>query len=212
MASFTGADGTPLSAAMLTDPKALKKHLANGTPISSHFDPLSIPAPPSIETPTSRTHPATTFVPEKTSQYLEDDTYYLLENVGKNAMASQHAAIVSRASSNSFDPHRLLDPKRFNNDQGQKDSKSAPTEVALAQPDPSSLQPNGNSSESNGKLIGTNVNGLHKRDHEEYEGQGMGVNSVRKRSRKLTKASSMWEKTRPSASLAEAKVERLATT
>lgn len=82
-------------------------------------------------------------------------------------MSSQNATVVGQAASSTFDPRRLLDPKGFNNDQRQRESKSASTESILGHPTSSNLQLNGISSE-------INSNGLRKRDHEDYEGQGMG--------------------------------------
>lgn len=82
-------------------------------------------------------------------------------------MNSQNATPAGQTSSTTFDPRRLLDPKGFNNDQQQSDPKSASSETILHQPSPSNLQ-------LNGKPLETNVNSLHKRDHEDYEGQGMG--------------------------------------
>lgn len=167
MASFTGANGTPVSAAMLTDPKALKKHLANGTPISSHSEPSSLPARRGSEPPQSESSFGKPLVPHIAPQQTKDDAYYAPENQGKKAMSSQNATVVGQAASSTFDPRRLLDPKGFNNDQRQRESKSASTESILGHPTSSNLQLNGISSE-------INSNGLRKRDHEDYEGQGMG--------------------------------------
>lgn len=167
MASWTGANGTQLSAAALTDPKALKKHLANGTSISSHFASSSVPARRGSEPPRSEPFFEIPFIPDLASQKSKDDAYDALDHKGKKAVSSQNATIAGRAASSSFDPRRLLDPKGFSNDQRQRDSKSASTESTIAQPSPSNLHLNGKPSEAD-------VNGLRKRDHEDYEGQGMG--------------------------------------
>ena len=155
MASFTGVNGTPVSAAMLTDPKTLKKHLANGTPISSHSEPLSLSARRGSEPPHSKFSFGNSLVPHIAQQQAKDDAYYAPENQGKTAMKLQNANIAGQAASSTFDPRSLLDPRGF--------------------------QLNGSSSETNDKTVETNSNpsetngnGLRKRDHEDYEGQGMG--------------------------------------
>ena len=160
MASFTGANGTPVSAAMLIDPKALKKHLANGTPISSHFEPSSLPARRDSEPPQSESSLGKPLVPHIAPQQAKNDAYYAPDNQGKKAMSSQNATMVGQAASNTFDPRRLLDPKSFNNDHRQREFKSASTESISDQPSPSDPQ--------------LNDSGLRKRDHEDHEGQGMG--------------------------------------
>ena len=167
MASFTAANGTQLSAATLTDPKALKKHLANGTPISSHCEPSSLPARRGREKPHSESSLEIPLVPDISLLGSKDDAYYGLEDKRKKAVSSQNATLAGQASSTTFDPRRLLDPNGFNNHQRQRDSKSASSESTLDQPSPSSLQ-------LTGKPFETNVHGLHKRDHGDYEGQGMG--------------------------------------
>lgn len=174
MASFTGANGTQVSAANLTDLKALKKHLATGTPIPSQFTPSSLPARRGSEPPQTDASFEILLVPDIASQQSKDDAYHALENKGKKAMSSQNATMPGQAASSTFDPRRLLDPKGFNNDQRQRDSKSASAGSTLAQPSPFNLQLNGKISETNGDPIETTFNALHKRNHEDYEGQGMG--------------------------------------
>lgn len=174
MASFTGANGTPVSAAMLTDPKALKKHLANGTPISSRFEPSPLPARRSSEDPHSESSSDTPLIPDIVPQQSKDNAHNVLENKGRKAISSQNAIVMGQAASCAFDPRRLLDPKAFNNDKPQRDSQCASTEFTLGQTSSSHPQLNGKSSEANGNTIGSNGNGLRKRDHEDYQGQGMG--------------------------------------
>ncbi len=174
MASFTGANGAQVSAAMLPDPKALKKHLANGTPISSHFEPSSLPARRGSEPPCFESSLEIPFVPDIASQQSKDDAYHALDKKGRKAIGSQSTKMAGQAASNTFDPRRLLDPKGFNNDQRQRDSKSASTELTLPQPTSSNLQLSSDCSETNGSPVGTHVNGLHKRDHGDHDGLGMG--------------------------------------
>ena len=77
-------------------------------------------------------------------------------------------------ASSTFDPRRLLDPKGFSNDQRQRDSQSTSIETSSGQPGPSTRQLNSKSSESNGETPETKANHLLKRDHDDYEGRGMG--------------------------------------
>ena len=174
MASSTEAKGTRPSAATLTDPKALKKHMANGTPISSHFETPSLPARCGSETPQSEPSFRIHLLPDIMSQRSKDDAYHILEYKGKKTMSAQNAIPVGQAASNTFDPLRLLDPKGFSNDQRLRDTKSASTESTSRQPTPSNRQLNSKSSEGNGEYPEFKVGVLHKRDHEDYEGQGMG--------------------------------------
>lgn len=174
MASSTEANGTRPSAATLTDPKALKKHLANGTPISSHFETPSLPARCGSETPQSEPFFGTHLLPDIMSQRSKDDAYHILEYKGKKTMSVQHAIPVGQVASNTFDPRRLLDPNGFSNDQRLRDTKSTSTEPISRQPTPSSRQLNSKSSEGNGEHPGLKVGVMHKRDHDDYEGQGMG--------------------------------------
>ena len=181
MASLTGSNSDQLSAATLMDPKALKKHLANGTPISSRPEPSSLPAPRGTEPLHPEPSFGTSFVPDIVSQPSNDDAYHVLDNKEKKAMSSQNATMTGQAASSTFDPRRLLDPKGYKNAQRQRDPKRASTESTLAQSDPSNLQLSGklseandNPSETQGNHIGPNVDGLHKRDHEDLDGLGMG--------------------------------------
>ncbi len=173
MTSFTGANGTQLSAAMLTDPNALKKHLSNGTPISSHFETPSLSARRSSEPLHSESYLEMSSVPDIASQQSKDDAYHVLENKGKKPMSFQNATIRGQMASSTFDPRHLLDPKGFSIDQRQRDHESASTESDSYQPSSSNQQPNGKSSSGNGKTSQIDVKSSHKRDREDREGQGM---------------------------------------
>lgn len=174
MASSTEANSTRPSAATLTDPKALKKHLANGTPISFHFETPSLPARCGSETLQSEPSFGMHLLPDIMSQRSKDDAYHILEYKGIKTMSAQNAIPVVQAASKTFDPRRLLDPKSFSNDQKLRDTKSASTESVSRPPMPSNRQLNSKSSEPNGEHPELKVGLLHKRDHEDYEGQSMG--------------------------------------
>ena len=158
---------------MLTDPKALKKHLANGTSISSHFETSSLPARRSSEPLQSEPFIDMSLTPDVTLQQSKDDAYHVPENKGRKTVGSPK---VATATSNTFNPRHLLDPKAFKNDQRQSESKNASTESHLRQATPSEQQLNSKISEGNENRsdVDVNVNSLHKRDREDLEGQGMG--------------------------------------
>ena len=174
MASLTGANGTRLSAAALTDPKALKKHLENGTTVPSHFETSFLPARCSSVPPSSESSFEIPFPPDITSQRSKDDAYHIPENKGRKTVSAQNASTVGQAALSTFDPRRLLDPKGFSDDRRQRDSQSTSTESGSGQPAPSSRQLNCKTSESDGRPTDTIMDYLHKRDREDYEGQGMG--------------------------------------
>lgn len=141
----TAADGMPVSAAMLTDPKALKKHLANGTSRSSDFhSDFLLPPRQSSEPYFSIPEPFSLDSPSLSSK---DDAYHFLDckNLGKN---TTNMIGVSQPSSSHFDPRQLLDPKGYNPAQLKRDSN--------------------NTTESDSR------NGLQKRSFEGGEGHGMG--------------------------------------
>ena len=174
MASFTGANGTRLSAPTLTDPKALKKHLDNGTPISSHFEISSLPARRCSEPPYSESVSDIPFLPDIALQRSKDDAYPILENKGKKTMSIQNATKAGPAASSTFDPRRLLDPKAFSSGQRQRDSQGASTESGSGQAIPSTNRLNSKTTESVEGPTEIKVDCLNKRDRKDYEGQGMG--------------------------------------
>lgn len=145
MALSIVADGMPVSAAMLTDPKAFKKHLANGTSQNSFYHSISSMAPRrSSEPPLSFALP---FSFDSASISSKDDAYHVFDrnDLGKNVTNSFG---VSQATSSQLDPRQLLDPKGYSPTQLRKDSDKI-TESDLR-------------------------DRLQKRSHEDGEGQGMG--------------------------------------
>lgn len=142
----TAADGMPVSAAMLTDPKALKKHLANGTLQNSHSLSDFL-----LAAPCQSSKPPFSFAEPISYDFdvvsLKDDAYHFFDGkgIGKN---TTNAINASKSSVSHFDPRQLLDPKGYNPPRPKKDSNNT------TEPDSS--------------------NGLRKRSLEEGEGQGMG--------------------------------------
>ena len=174
MASFTAANGTRLSAPNLTDSQALKKHLDNGTPISSHSELSSLPARRGSEPPYSESASEIPFLPDIALRRSKDDAYDILKDKGKKTVSIQSTTTAGHAASSTFDPRRLLDPKGFGNDQRHKDFQGASTESASDLPISSSGQLNSKATESNGGSTETKIDCLNKRDRKDYEGQGMG--------------------------------------
>ena len=170
MASFTEANATRLSTATLTDPKSLRKHLANGNPPISSL----LPARRGSEPPRSEFPFEMPFVPDSTRQQSKDDAYHVLENKGKKTFSSPNSTTAGQAASDTFDPRHLLDPRGFKNDQRQRNSMSASTGSSSHQPTHPNRQLESRPFESNEEPYESNENGLHKRDREDYEGQGMG--------------------------------------
>ena len=153
MASSAGVNGQPFSAAMLMDPKSMKKHLANGTSSSSHL--LSTPAKPRqssepLPLTTSAGIVSTSNPPVRVSK----DDAYEIENKGKKAVSQQQNG---HNSSSYIDARRLLDPASFNQ-----------TRVPNMQ---TSSVP---AADKGGSETNNNNNSSAKRDLDAYEGQGMG--------------------------------------
>lgn len=169
MPSSNGVNGFPMSAAMLTDPKALKKHLANGTSPSSHFDSSSsLPPHHSSEPLISNFSLDAPIVFDFATRPSKDDAYHVFEDKGKKSAMTQ---ATGQTPSSQVDPRRLLDPINFSKTNGRIDVRS-PSTASTYSGNPSPTRPsphqqNGGSPEFNG-------NGLNKRDHEDYKGQGMG--------------------------------------
>ena len=174
MASFIGINGTHLSAANATDPKALKKHSSTGTPISPHFERHSLSACRDSESSSSESPSEPPRVSEFASQESEDNADHTLENKGEKTMSSQNPTNPEQAAPSTFDPRRLLDPKGFNKDQRQRDPKSTLIDSSSAQPGPSNVQLSGKAPENNGDPNKGEVNGSKKRDLEDCDGRGMG--------------------------------------
>ena len=146
----TAANGMPISPAMLTDPKELKK-MTNGTtsPTMSHLNTMSArrnSEPPS--TSNLITPPVVDF--EFISS--KDDAHHFLEEQGRVKKLA-HPPIASQPPPARFDPRQLLDPKRFKPDLSPQNPQPSP--------DQRNMEP-------------SQLNGVYKRDHVESEGQGQG--------------------------------------
>ena len=174
MASLTGINGTHLSTATETDPKALKNHSSTGTPISSHPELYSLSARRDSEPSSSKSPSETPRVSEIASQQSEDNANDTFENKGKKTMNSQNPTNSEQAAPSTFDPRRLLDPKGFNKDQRQRDPKSTLIDSSSAQSAPSNVQLTGKAPEYNGDPFKSKVSGSQKRDLEDWDGRGMG--------------------------------------
>ena len=161
-----------MSAAMLTNPRALKQHLVNGTSHSSHFETFSLPARRNSEP----SHPCSSLnspvVVDLTSkQTTKDDAYHVFNGKGKNASKSAVTQPSTPALSSQFDPRRLLDPKAFAKDTRKSDERSPSTMTTPSEYfRPLRASPN----LPNGESPQVNSSGAHKRDHDNTNVLGMG--------------------------------------
>ena len=159
----TAANGLPISAAMLTDPKELKK-LANGTTstTNSHLNAPSPSGRRNSEPPVSSnliTSPIVKFTSFK------EDAYDILEKQGRNKKPT-NAPVVNRPPPTRFDPRQLLDPKGFKPNQQQNDSV-----VKLTNLLPTHNPPVPHHQQDKEAPHPTDFG---KHDHEGSEGQGQG--------------------------------------
>ena len=158
-----------MSAAMLTNPRALKQHLANGTSHSSHFEAFSLPPRRSSEPPHSRSSSnSPVFVDLTSKQITKDDAYHVFNGKGKNASKTAVTQPPTPAFSSQFDPRRLLDPKAFGKDSRKSDEQS-PSIMTTPSEHFSPLRASPNL--PNGEV---HSNGAHKRDHDNTTVPGMG--------------------------------------
>ena len=157
---------------MLTDPKALKQHLANGTSHSYTFEAFSLPPHRRSEPPQSNASLNPPVVIDLTpKQTSKDDAYYVLKCKGKKASITAVAQPTSSAFSNQFDPRRLLDPKAFGNESRKPNDRSPP--IMDGPPEHSNLL-RAYPSLPNGESCEVNSNGAHKRDCDNEKVPGMG--------------------------------------
>lgn len=163
MASSAAATDSPVSAAMLMDPKAMKRYLmTNGSSISSHLD-----MSPSAIRLNSEPPPSALFLNDSIAPYLpsakisKDDAYKVFESKGKKVLNTQQ---VGQTSSNQFEARRLLDPI------GSQDPLLTSNDSNISRP-PSPVRTS--QYHLNGGPLEANGNRFHKRDYEDFEGQGM---------------------------------------
>ena len=157
---------------MLTDPRALKQHLANGTSPSSHFGAFSLPPRRSTEPPH---YPSSSYYPvinDLTSkQTTKDDAYHVFNGKGKNTAKTAVTQPSASAFSSQFDPRRLLDPKAFGKDPRKSDERIPSTMTTPSEYlSPLRASPN----LPNGEYPEVNSNGVHKRDHDNTRVPSMG--------------------------------------
>ncbi len=161
-----------MSAAMLTNSKALKQHLANGTSHSSHFEVFSLPPRRSSEPPHSCSSLDSPVVVDFTSKQLsKDDAYHVFNGKGKKASKTAVTQPSIPAFSSQFDPRRLLDPKAFGKN-SQKSDERSPSIMTTPSEYSSPLRASPNL--PNGESPEVNSNGAYKRDHDNTKVSGMG--------------------------------------
>ena len=157
---------------MLTDPKALKQHLANGISHSYIFEAFSLPPHRRSEPPQSHASSNPSVVIDLTSEQIsKDDAYYVFNCKGKTASTTTVTQPTPSAFSNQFDPRRLLDPKAFGNDSRKSNDRSPPIMDRPSEySSPLRAYPNLPNSESRE----VNSNGAYKRDHDNEKVPDMG--------------------------------------
>lgn len=154
----TAANGMPISAAMLTDPKELKKW-ANGT-TNSHLNAPSSSARHNSEPPSS--FPLVTS-PTISPSLSRDDAHHVFGEQGRNKKTT-NASVATKSPPARFDPRQLLDPKGFN--QNRSDSRSELNDFASPR--------NSCAASHQQNMLAPHPNGTDKRNHEEVEGHGQG--------------------------------------
>ena len=146
----TTANGMPVSPAVLTAPKELKK-IAKGTTSRKNYylNLLSVrhdSEPPSF--PSLITSPVTDF--DFTSR--KQDTYRALEEQGSGKKFT-YPPITNQPPPARFNPRQLLDPKGFKPNLFTNNSQPSPKQQ---------------------NMEAAQLNGVYKRDHVESEGHGQG--------------------------------------
>ena len=169
MASPAGSYGNPASAAaLLLDPKAMKKQMANGTSISPHpnssfFQPRQSSEPPLSYS--SHFSPFSSITSDPFILRAKDDAYAIFASKGNRAGNAQK---IVQTPSNRFDPRRLLDPAGF-------DKVAAETKTK----ERSEPELNSSNHLSSDHVVPAQIAGdtAHKREYDhadENEGQGVG--------------------------------------
>lgn len=157
---------------MLTDPRALKRHLVNGTSHFPHFEASSLPPRWGSEPPHSLSSLNSPVLVDLTSkQTTKDDAYHVFNGKGKNAAKTAVTQPSAPAFSSQFDPRRLLDPKAFGKDSRKLDERS-PSIMTTPSGYLSPVRASPNL--PNGEYPEVNSNGAHKRDYDNTKVPGMG--------------------------------------
>ena len=149
MANRMGSDHSALAAAMLMDPKAMKKQMANGI----SFSPCVEPSPSrsrNSEPPASSTPRSCPVAFDTPVQSAKDDAYTMFERKGRKATGVPQPGPKSPGQS---EARQLLDPIGFDKTKFERMGPGGP------------LTDYGESLDLDSRL---------KRNHHEYEGQGMG--------------------------------------
>lgn len=150
LSSPTSANTMPISAAMLTDPKSLKKQQANGNSLTNlRFDSSKFPTRQSSEPPTSLFHSSSA----PTSSM--DDAYHVFRHKGHGKNTTNNMNLTpSRPLP--FDARQLLDPKRFNQALLKNATDTNTSEVASSltstEPEPTTGLSNHFSDDKNGGM------------------------------------------------------------
>ena len=144
----------------------MKKHLANGTFYSYQPEFFHLPPRQSSEPPSATSlRPHFTF--ELSSPLSEDDAYQFFEVKGKQPKTDSNAMRLSLSTQPT--PRQLLDPKGF-----EKTQKWEESGISRAIAKPNSVYASTHGDQHPKGKPDVNNTGLHKRDFDDYQGQGMG--------------------------------------
>ncbi|KAL8711990.1 MAG: hypothetical protein Q9220_003686 [cf. Caloplaca sp. 1 TL-2023] len=153
-------NGFPVSAAMLLDPKSMKKQVANGIPSDVSFNPSQSELRHTSEPLDSDRLPDTIDAPAHCS---EDDAYIYTQGRGKRiSKPSQVSQSNGTPRIPSFDARQLLDPRGF-----QQSPRANQRDLPSTKPTESSVQtpPNGTSPDDGETSISQGMGGMIERIH-----------------------------------------------
>ena len=162
MKDISSINDGPTSAAALIDPGVMKQQMANGTSLShshslhlvprSGSEPLHESTTPNRQSPTALLH------------LSKDDTYTICQ--GKIKKPPGNASTQPGHTSMAY-ARQLLDPKNFHKARSYKDEVKLPPNASESSSESRQKQVDGN-------LLSTDCAPSPKRDHEAFEGQGIG--------------------------------------
>lgn len=165
MASSPEANGYPTPAALLMDPKAMKKHLANGISSSSHFQSSPAVLRRSSEPPQTSFSLDVPSTIDVSLQLPRDDAYEFSMGKAKKPISALQVGSVPSSQS---EARQLLDPKNIGKVRRDQDERDFTV-------DSSSLIPsNPHYRQINGGPVSIIANGASKHDLDEAEGPGIG--------------------------------------
>lgn len=174
MPAPNGVNRCPVSAAILTDPRAMNQHLANGIPHSSHSKSSTPPPRQTSEPLLSRSSllSPSNFDIQFPTRSSKDDAYHVFEGKGKKPSTAGNEVNneAYKIPSSGFNPRALLDPKSFaktKHSNGDENSLSPNVTFTTSKPSASPREPTSNGSHP------PICDSIPRRDYDEYEGHSI---------------------------------------